>query len=72
VHTQDFIKKLCKSFMENQCLWFIEKKMIIHLAKLMPKYLQMLDICDHFTHKNQYLVGLVHLIQICIPTNMCF
>jgi hypothetical protein len=72
VHTQDFIKILCKSFMENQCLWFIKKKMIIHLTKLMPKYLQMLDICDHFTQKNQYLVGLVHLIQICIPTNMCF
>jgi hypothetical protein len=76
VHTQDFIKKLYKAFMENQCLWIIKKKMIIHLAKLTPKYLQILDIkiyiCDHFTHENQYLVRLVHSIQICITTNMSF
>lgn len=73
---QDFIKKLCKAFMENQCLLLTKKQMIIHLAKLMPKYLQMFDIkiyiCDHFIHENEYLVGLVHLIQICITTNMCF
>jgi hypothetical protein len=38
VHIQNFIKEIHKTFMEKQCLWFIKKKMFIHLAQLMPKY----------------------------------
>jgi len=41
--------------MENQCLWFIKKKMVIHLAQLMPKYSQKFDIKIYiFVHLTPY------------------
>lgn len=44
VHIWNFIKEIHKIFMENQCLWVIKKKMVIHLAQLTPKYSQKFDI----------------------------
>jgi hypothetical protein len=47
--------------MENHHFWFVEKKMVIFIAKLMTKYPQRFDIkitfYSHFT-QDKYLVGL--------------
>jgi hypothetical protein len=55
VHTQNIIKEIHKTFMENQCLWFIKMKMVIHLAQLMTKYSQRFDIKIYiFVHFTPY------------------
>jgi hypothetical protein len=55
VHIPNFIKEIHKTFMENQCLWFVKKKMVIHLAQLMPKYPQKFDIKMYiFVHLTPY------------------
>jgi hypothetical protein len=34
------MKEIYKALMENHHFWFVEKKMVIHLAKLTTKYPQ--------------------------------